>query len=137
MHDRALTPVPEQSDVPRAPSTPTISHTLTGRAAEVYDELAPSLEAAGVLTPESVHVFRLFCTAQAVAEAAASALDGVDRQGSRRGRPERVRDPRWIGFRDAATLAAKLGKEFGLTPASAISLQVSRTRDADARRLLS
>jgi phage terminase small subunit len=132
--DRKLTPVPDPSETRTAP---TITHDLSGRAAELFDELAPELELSGRLTPETAHTFRLWCTAQAVAEATSEGLEGVDRQSARRGRPERVRDPRWIGFRDASTLAMRLGKEFGLTPASAISLEVSRSRDPDIARLLS
>lgn len=109
---------------------------LTGRAAAIFDELASPLYLSGRLNPENAYLFRLWCQTIAVAEDAGTKLQTVEAKGARTAR-ERVADPRWRGFRDAVELATKLGKEFGLTPASQSTMKMPRPADSDAERLLS
>jgi phage terminase small subunit len=64
-------------------------------------------------------------------------LEGVTRKGARRGRAELVRDPTWVAFRDASTLALTLGLEFGLTPRSAVRLKLATPAVSDVEGLFS
>jgi phage terminase small subunit len=109
---------------------------LTGRAAEIFDDIGPRLHLSGRLTPESVYGFRFWCQTVAVAEAAGAKLQSVEARGARTAR-ERVADPTWRGFRDAALLALKLGQEYGLTPSAASNLKMTRPTDPEVARLLS
>jgi phage terminase small subunit len=131
MTERRLKPVPVAARRPKVPSG------LEGRAGELYAELGPGLEASGRLTDETRPLFVLWCRATATAEAAGADLESVDRPGARRGRPQRVRDPRWLGFRDATLLALRLGRDFGLTPASASKLKRPTPDPGEIGRLLS
>lgn len=119
----------------RIPPKPKADPILTGRALEVFEELAGPLEGSGRLNPETVHVFRLLCQTIAVAEGAGSKLQGVDHDPERADRGK-TSDPTWRGFRDAAVLAQSLAQEYGLTPASAAKVRVPATPDEEARRLL-
>ncbi len=132
MADRRLKPVQAAS----GRHEPVDRGDLTGRAAELFDELGPRLHLSGRLNPEAVPLFRLLCQTLAVAEGAGAKLGDVEARGARTAR-ERVADPTWRGFRDAVLLALKLGQEFGLTPASGSTLKLATPTDPEVARLLS
>jgi phage terminase small subunit len=106
---------------------------LSGRAGQIYRELAPVLELSGRLRPEFDHILRLYCQTLAVAEKAGAKLVDVEAPGRS---DKRTADPAWRGFRDATELACRLAREYGLTPASAAQVKVGATPDEQAARLL-
>lgn len=114
----------------RAPKAAPI---LTGRALELFKELSPDLETSGRLKPEYVPLFRLYCLSLSIAEKAGGELKDVEARGRK---DSRVADPKFRGFREATALAFQLGREYGLTPASASAVKVPVTPDEEARKLL-
>lgn len=122
---------PKKQRAPRAPRA------LAGRAAAIYRDLEPAMRLSGRLTDESLPLFRLWCQTMAVAEAAGRKLQASEDPVEARGRKDaRVADPAWRGFRDATALALQLGREFGLTPAAALSMRTAQTPDEQAAKLL-
>ena len=94
---------------------------MTVEAGRVWDGLAPGLLQLGVLTEWDGELFGAFCeavvTRRRAVELIAPGLVLRGREG------QVVVNPGWRVFRDATLLVARLGAQFGLSPASRTLLQ--------------
>ncbi len=106
---------------------------LSAAAREVWDRLAPDLEAKGVLTPWDADEFAGFCDAVARRDEAARQLDKhgevirapvFDRNGKPTG--QRIVTSPWLSVWKAATDAVlRYGSRFGLSPSDRSQIKTS------------
>lgn len=110
---------------------------LRAEAVEIWNLLAPDLEARGVLTAWDVHAFAVLCDA-IVQYRQASAL--VEQSGVLiRGRRDAVvKNPAMQLVRDCAQTIRAYAQEFGLTPSARSGIALPEESDGrDSSRLLS
>lgn len=95
---------------------PTPPGYLSSDAREVWDRLAPSLHAEGVLTIWDAEMFARFCDLTVKVREAGRLLEiGLLVRGRREGF---VTNPAWRVYRDGLSLLRSYAQEFGLTPSA-------------------
>jgi phage terminase small subunit len=104
---------------PVSPSLPPSE--LEGRPADIWESLAPSLHAAGLLTDADYPAFRRYCRLTAVWETAMVAVEKT---------PERQAILALAKLEDAIR---KLDAAFGLTPADRPGLAVPKSNEGDSK----
>ena len=109
---------------------------MSAGAIAVWNELAPALQAIGLLTVLDVNHFRVYCEAVNSWREAVAALnrDGVLIPGDR----GQVKHPACQIVRDQASIMLSYGARFGLSPSDRSNLSVYREPEYNhAERLLS
>lgn len=118
-------PVPDAREI-KPPSW------LTTVARNIWKELAPDLEAQGVLTPWDRHLFARFCALEAINR---KAYVDVQERGNLvpgdKGR--QVKNPSLQILRDTQAQLTTLGGRFGLTPSDRAQLKIGDGRKGQGR----
>lgn len=96
---------------------------LSADAVKVWKRLAPDLQRKGVLTPWDADEFAVVCDAVARHRRAAEVLDREGETGQNRFE-ERVVSPWFRVWTDTASVLAKFGGRFGLSPSDRQALKV-------------
>ncbi len=119
---------------------------LSDDAREVWDRVAPDLEAKGVLTAWDVETFAAWCDAVVRLRHAVEALDlegevvetpVFDRNGAQTG-SRWAKNPWMFVWKDANEVVARVGARFGLTASDRSQLQVGDGQPSNpGERLLS
>lgn len=115
---------------PAVPGSVVMPPQLDGQAAKKWAEIAPGLEAAGILTPADVEMLATYCEAWAEYQ---EALLGIEEDGliyiNARGEP---RAHPWARLRDAAwSRCLRLAVEFGMTPSSRSRVSTDKPKEAE------
>lgn len=96
---------------------------LSDAAVMVWERLAPDLQRTGVLTPWDADEFAVVCDAVARHRRASEVLDEEGETGHNRFE-ERVVSPWFRVWTDTASVLAKFGGRFGLSPSDRAQLKV-------------
>lgn len=109
-------PIPETAEI-KPPAW------LTTAARNVWKELAPDLEAQGVLTPWDRHLFARVCALEAINR---KAFEDVQKRGNlvKGDKGRMVKNPSLQILRDTQTLLTTLAGRFGLTPSDRAQLKI-------------
>ena len=101
---------------------------ISAKAEEVWNQLAPEMEAIGLLTSMDTQAFAVYCQSYAeLIEAEAELLKGGKTQTTKEGF---VRKSPWLGVRDEAhKRMQQIGGQFGLSPASRTRIEVKPKED--------
>lgn len=113
----------ERAGEPTPPSTPTLPPTkLTGEARAIYDRLAPSLHACGLLTSADLPRFKDYCRLSVAWD---KAMTEVEETGSRSA---------ILSLAKVDEMLRKLAASFGLTPADRTNIRVDVPTENDKSR---
>jgi P27 family predicted phage terminase small subunit len=109
---------------------------LDDDASKVWERLAPSLEARGVLTDWDADLFAAYCTAVVHHRRAVELVNQTNVLTKAAGAAHVVKNPALQVIRDQATILVALGARFGLTPADRATLKLAEEPDDDAGAFL-
>jgi len=113
---------------------------LSKRASEKWDDLAPHLEAMGVLTAADVDMLAAYCESYArwrvLVELAAKSPPVFKRVVKAGDDPVFVRNPIWSQVRDATAELRVLAREFGFSPSARSGIDGQAGLAFAAERLL-